>query len=56
LRSYVLGLDKKNISEHLRYSTYYTPDLAELVLVRDRPLIERFEFTFDDRLQKIDAE
>jgi len=56
LRSYVLGLDKKNISEHLRYSTYYTPDLAELVLVRDRPLIERFQFTFDDRLQKIDAE
>jgi hypothetical protein len=55
LRSYVLGLDKKNISEHLHYSTYYTPELAELVLIRDRPLIERFGFTFDDRLQKIDA-
>jgi hypothetical protein len=55
LRSYVLGLDKKNISEHLHYSTYYTPELAELVSIRDRPLIERFGFTFDDRLQKIDA-
>lgn len=55
LRSYVLGLDKKNTSEHLHYSTYYTPELAELVLVRDRPLIERFGFTFDDRRQKVCA-
>jgi hypothetical protein len=47
LRSYVLGLDKKNISEHLHYSTYYTPDLAELVLMRDRPLIERFGYVFE---------
>jgi hypothetical protein len=47
LRRYVLGLDKKNISEHLHYSTYYTPDLAELVLSRDRPLIERFGYVFE---------
>jgi hypothetical protein len=47
LRSYVLGLDKKNISEHLHYSTYYTPELAELVLIRDRPLIERFGYAFE---------
>lgn len=47
LRSYVLGLDKKNISEHLHYSTYYTPELAELVLIRDRPLIERFGYVFE---------
>src|SRR3990172_9196169 len=47
LRSYVLGLDKKNTSEHLHYSTYYTPDLAELVLIRDRPLIERFGYDFE---------
>ena len=47
LRDYVLGLDKKNISEHLHYSTYYTPELAELVSIRDRPLIERFGFTFE---------
>jgi hypothetical protein len=47
LRDYVLRLDKKNISKHLHYSTYYTPELAELVLIRDRPLIERFGFVFE---------
>ncbi|MGH7770030.1 MAG: hypothetical protein ACREQP_21480 [Candidatus Binatia bacterium] len=55
LRSYLLDLDKKNISEHLHYSTYYTPELAELVLIRDRQLVERFGFTFEDTLQKTDA-
>lgn len=55
LRSYVLGLDKKNISERLHYSTYYTPELAELVFIRDRQLVERFGFTFEDKLQKTDA-
>ena len=47
LRDYVLRSDKKNISEHLHYSTYYTPDLAELVSSRDRTLIERFGYTFE---------
>lgn len=47
LRQYVLCLDKKNISEHLHYSTYYTPELAELVGVRDRQLVERFGFKFE---------
>ena len=47
LRSYVLGLDKKNISEHLHYSSYYTRELAELVLIHDRPLIERFGYVFE---------
>ncbi len=47
LRSYVLGLEKRNISEHLHYSTYYTAELAELVRIRDRQLIERFGFTFE---------
>jgi hypothetical protein len=47
LRDYVLRVDKKNISEHLHYSTYYTRDLAELVLIRDRPLIERFGYVFE---------
>ena len=55
LRSYVPGLDKKNISEHLHYSTYYTPELAELVSIRDRQLVERFGFTFEDRRQKRDV-
>jgi hypothetical protein len=54
LRRYVLGLDKKNISERLHYSTYYTPELAKLVSIRDRQLIEHFGFTYDDRLQKTD--
>ena len=54
LRSYVLGLEQKNISEHLHYSTYYTPELAELVLIRDRHFLERFGFTFEDTLQKTD--
>jgi len=47
LRNYVLGMDKKNISEHLHYSTYYTADLAELVSIRDRSLIERFGYAFE---------
>ena len=47
LRDYVLRSDKKNISEHLHYSTYYTPELAELVSVRDRALIKRFGYVFE---------
>jgi len=47
LRQYVLNLDKKNISEHQHYSSYYTQELAELLLVRDRPLIERFGYVFE---------
>ena len=47
LRRYVLGLDKKNTSDHRHYSTYYTAELAELVLIRDRPLIERFRYVFE---------
>lgn len=47
LRDYVLHSDKQNTAEHHHYSTYYTPELAELVLLRDRPLIERFGYVFD---------
>ncbi len=43
----VSGLEKKNISKHLHYSSYYTPELAQLVLIRDRPLIERFGYVFE---------
>jgi mevalonate kinase len=50
LRNYVLGLDKKNISEYRHYSTYYTPELAELVSIRDHQLVERFGFTFEGDL------
>ena len=47
LRDYVHRSDKVNASDHLHYSTYYTPELAELVLLRDRPLIERFGYVFE---------
>jgi hypothetical protein len=47
LRDYVLCSEKKNSAEHLHYSTYYTPELADLVLIRDRPLIERFGYVFE---------
>ena len=47
LRDYVLRSNKKNISEHLHYSTYYTPELAELVSIRERALIERFGYVFE---------
>ena len=47
LRDYVLHSDKQNTAEHLHYSTYYTPELAELVLLRDRPLMERFGYVFE---------
>ena len=47
LRDYVFRLDKKNAAPHRHYSTYYTSDLAELVLMRDRPIIERFGYVFE---------
>jgi len=47
LRDYVLRLDKKNTSEHSDHSTYYTADLAALVSIRDRELVNRFGFTFE---------
>ena len=47
LRDYVLRLDKQNTSEYTHASDYYTADLAELVRIRDRQVVERFGFTFD---------
>jgi hypothetical protein len=47
LRDYVLASNKVNASEHFHYSTYYTPELAESILVRDRPLIEKFGYVFE---------
>jgi hypothetical protein len=55
LRRYVLGLDKQNTSEHRHYSTYYPPDLAQLVLARDQLLIERFGYVFKPESQKLHA-
>ena len=50
LRAHVLGLEKKNTAEHTHASDYYTAELAELVRVRDRDLVERFGFTFEGLL------
>jgi hypothetical protein len=47
LRDYVLRSDKVNASDHLHYSTYYTPELTEIVSIRDRALIERFGYVFE---------
>jgi hypothetical protein len=48
IRRYILDSEKVNTADHKHYSTYYTPDLADLVLVRDRSLIERFGYTFEN--------
>jgi len=55
LRDHVLALENKNSSEHLHYSSYYPPELAEIVGIRDRPIIKRFGFQFENRVQKIAA-
>lgn len=47
LRDYVQNSEKLNTAEHHHYSGYYTPDLADLVAIRDRPLIERFGYRFE---------
>jgi hypothetical protein len=52
LRTYVFDLGKKNISEHDHYSIYYTTELADLVFTRDRELVERFGYTFENKAQK----
>jgi len=50
LRDHVLHSAKQNTAEHLHYSSYYTPELAELVSIRDRELIERFGYVFERAL------
>jgi hypothetical protein len=47
LRGHVRELDTRNIPEHRHYSTFYTPELAALVAIRDRRLVERFGFAFE---------
>ena len=46
IRTYVADSEKKNTAMHTHYSSYYTPELAELVSIRDRAVIERFGYTF----------
>jgi hypothetical protein len=47
IRAHILGSEKKNTADHSHYSSYYTPELAELVSIRDRAVIERFGYTFE---------
>jgi hypothetical protein len=51
VREYVLTSNKKNTAEHSHYSAYYTPELARLVGVRDRQLIDRFGYAFEESSQ-----
>jgi hypothetical protein len=46
IRDYVQGSPKVNATEHSHYSRYYTDELADLVSVRDRQLIQRFGYAF----------
>ena len=47
IRSYILRSEKKNPAEHGHYSHYYTPELAELVSIRDQAVIKRFAYVFE---------
>jgi hypothetical protein len=47
LCDYVLNTERKNTADHRHYSTYYTSELANLVSIRDRELIDRFGYTFE---------
>jgi hypothetical protein len=47
LRDYVFNTEPKNTADHRHYSTYYTPELANLVSVRDRELIDRYGYVFE---------
>ena len=55
LQNYICELEKKNVSESLHYSNYYTSELAELVSIRDHQLIKRFGFIFENRPKEIKA-
>ena len=48
IRAYVLKSEKRNAADHSHYAKYYTPELAELVSVRDRAVIERFGYVFEE--------
>lgn len=53
IRDHIFESEKKNTADHSHYSSYYTPDLAKLVSIRDRSVIERFGYTFESAPQPI---
>jgi hypothetical protein len=48
IRAHILQSEKSNAADHSHYSRYYTPELAGLVLIRDRAVIERFDYVFEE--------
>jgi hypothetical protein len=48
IRAHTLKSEKKNAADHSHYSSYYTPELAALVSIRDRAVIERFGYVFEE--------
>ena len=47
IRAHILESEKKNTADHSHYSSYYTPELADLVSIRERAVIERFGYMFE---------
>jgi hypothetical protein len=56
IRAHILSSGKKNSADHLHYSNYYTPELADLVSIRDRQVIERFGYAFEPTPQAFQHE
>ena len=47
LQAYILNSKKINTAEHMHYSKYYPPELANLVSIRDRSIIDRFGYMYE---------
>ena len=45
IKAFVMQTEKRNMSDHLHYSQYYTEELANLVELRDHQVIKRFGYT-----------
>ena len=48
LQRFILQGERVNTSQRDRYVAYYDADLARLVRERDRGIVERFGYTFDE--------
>ena len=47
IRAHILTSEKRNTADHVHYSRYYTSELVDLVAVRERAIIERFGYIFE---------
>jgi hypothetical protein len=50
MQDFILDAQESNTSAHGRYSDHYSPELRDLVAVRDRSIIERHGYTFAEDL------